>query len=459
MNEKLKIPQQGGSARCDAISYQELLDAENVEVPASLREDTCPEMGYENIAVDRYTSKDFFDQEVEKLWPKVWQMVCREEDLAQVGDHIVYDIAHYSFIIVRSSTETIKGFYNSCLHRGRQLKDCDGHSTNLRCPFHAFTWKLSGELESVPCEWDFPGFADDNSRLPEVKVDTWGGFVFINMDDDCIPLQEYLGVLPEHFARWSLQDCYKGVHVQKVVKANWKVVSEAFLESFHTIETHPQIMPYTADANSQYDCWGDNINRTITPMGIPSPHLENVTDNETMAALVGTSGRMDESSETLVPSDTTARKFMANNNKLSFGEMAGEDYAWVTDSEVLDAILYNVFPNFAPWAGFNPNIIYRFRPNGNDVDSAIMDVMMLYRYPKGSARPDPAPVHRLDENEPWTNAEELGGLGAIFEQDMANLSMVQKGMKTSKKGAATLGNYQESRIRHVHKTLDKYLNQ
>ena len=125
---------------------------------------------------------------------------------------------------------------------------------------------------------------------------------------------------------------------------------------------------------------------------------------------------------------------------------------------MLDAILYSIFPNFAPWAGFNPNIVYRFRPNGDDPNTCIMEVMMMMRYPKGEARPADVPMVELRPEQPFTVAEELGSLGDVFEQDMGNLPYLQKGMKQSKKGKISLANYQEIRIRHLHQTLDKYIN-
>ena len=93
----------------------------------------------------------------------------------------------------------IKAYYNACLHRGRQLKDYDGRCTEFRCPFHGFTWALDGALARSPRRWDFPHVDDAEFALPEAKVGTWGGFVFINPDPDAEPLEDFLGDLPEHF--------------------------------------------------------------------------------------------------------------------------------------------------------------------------------------------------------------------------------------------------------------------
>jgi hypothetical protein len=83
--------------------------------------------------------------------------------------------------------------------------------------------------------------------------------------------------------------------------------------------------------------------------------------------------------------------------------------------------------------------------------------MLLMRYPKGEKRPPAVPVHRLATDLPFAAAEELGALGPVFDQDDSNMGSVQRGMKASRKGAVSLASYQESRIRHLHQTLDKYL--
>ena len=447
--------------RCPAVSYQEVLDTDSRQVPDELRIVTVPDLGSDDIDARRYTSQAFHDLEMEKMWSRVWQMTCREEEIPAVGDYHLYEIGDHSLMIVRTAADKIQAFYNSCLHRGRTLRDVDGHAREFSCPYHGFTWNLDGSFKEAPCEWDFPHCVAGDFSLPEAHVATWGGFVFINLADDPEPFDQFAAELNKHFQRWPLEDCWKAVHVQKMVPANWKVTLEAFIESFHSVATHPQILPYSGDANSQYDVFGDNVSRTITMMGVQSPHLDPVSPQAMMDALIETSGRMaDETSEdTKVPDGKSARQHMADINRAEFGALYGMDLSDASDTEVLDAILYNLFPNFVPWAGLNPNIVYRFRPNGNNPNESIMDVMILMRAAPGANKPDPVPVHRLGDDEPWSNAEELGALGGIFDQDMGNLPYVQKGLRTSKKGSVTLGNYQEVRIRHFHRALSKYVEE
>jgi phenylpropionate dioxygenase-like ring-hydroxylating dioxygenase large terminal subunit len=460
MSDLIKVKQQGDDVRCEGLSYQDILDQEQVEVPAYLRENTNPYMGDDDIDVGRWISREFHDKEKAKLWPKVWQMACREEDIPEIGDHHIYEVVNQSVIVTRSSATEIKGFINSCLHRGRILRDDDGCVGEFKCPFHGATWDLNGEFQGIPCKWDFKHLEQRDMSLPQVKVDTWGGFVFINFDENAQSLADYLAPLPDHFSRFPLHNYYKGAHVQRVVQCNWKVGAEAFMESFHTLATHSEILTFTGDANSQYDTFGDHVSRSVTPMGVASPHMPDVTEADTLRDILDLSGRMavDSAEGHSIPDDTTARKYVGETNRQMFEEASGEDLSDATLSELEDAILYSAFPNLQVWTGYHGNIVYRFLPNGDDHNSCIFDTMLLMRYPKGTKRPEAATVNKLRPDQSFSDAKELGGLGPVFDQDDSNMPMVQKGMLASKKGAVSLASYQESRIRHLHQTIDKYLN-
>jgi phenylpropionate dioxygenase-like ring-hydroxylating dioxygenase large terminal subunit len=446
-------------AHSPSYSYQDLLDKERNPVPDSLREDTQTYLGSEDLPTERWTSQEFFDEEVEKVWKKTWQMACRESHIPEPGDYHVYEIAHFSILVMRTESGQLKAYYNSCLHRGRVLKQGTGHADEVRCPYHGFTWNLDGSFREAPCLWDFEHVKQDEFNLPEVRVDTWGGWVFINMDPDSQDLHDYLGILPQHFERWTPENRYIALHVEKVINCNWKAGVEAFIESYHAVQTHPQIMPYQGIDNSQYDVWDDHISRTITTMATINPSHEDVySEQDSINAMLGTASLVGEAENE--GDGVVAREHLARINYEDFSEQAGIDFnKFATVSEMMDAILYLVFPNFAPWAGFHPALTYRHRPNGSDPNSCIMDIFILNNFPEGEERPADAVTTRLTADQPFSDAAELGeNLGRIFNQDGANLPQVQKGMLASGKGAVTLGNYQEVRIRHFHQTLDKYLS-
>ncbi|HKY90715.1 MAG TPA: aromatic ring-hydroxylating dioxygenase subunit alpha [Nevskiaceae bacterium] len=444
----------------DPLKFQELLKREKVPVPAFLKASPDPNLGDADLPVSRYTSYEFHRREVAKLWPKAWQLAGREEQVLTPGDHLVYDIVDASVIVMRGDDGRLRGFHNSCLHRGRALRNVAGNTRELRCPFHGFTWDLKGGFKSLPCAWDFQHLDRTKLDLPQVRVETWGGFVFVNFDEHAPPLIEYLGPLPQHFAGYLMDRSCTLVHVQRRIPCNWKVGQEAFFESMHVRHTHPQIMTFIADVDSQYDVLHENVTRMITPSTVPSPNLADVPEATVLYDSLAGSGRMSSSDADAhrLAEGGLAREYIGEMNRAAFGAAAGADLSQATLAELQDAILYSVFPNLQIWAGYFANIVYRFIPDGDDPDHCLFDVRLLGRFPEGAARPPAPPVRRLADDEPFTSAPELGALGAVFEQDMRNLPYMMKGLKASKKGAVSLAHYQESRIRAHHATLDRYLD-
>jgi phenylpropionate dioxygenase-like ring-hydroxylating dioxygenase large terminal subunit len=441
-------------ARSPGISYQQLLDADTHPVPGVLRLESPRFLGDHDVPTGRYTSREWHEREVERLWKRVWQFACREEHIPEPGDHIVYEIAGMSFVVVRTSDGTIKAYPNACLHRGRQLKDHDGHCSEIRCSFHGFAWTLEGALKDVPAAWDFPHVDQrpDDFRLPECRVDTWAGFVFINPDRDAAPLADLIGELEDHFSVWNLEDRYVEAHVSKVIQANWKIAQEAFCEAFHVNATHPQIMPYLGDTNSQVDIW-DTFSRVITPGGTPSPLLDwEPTETEMLRSMLDV--RVDQELPMQLADGQTARAAAAAAARERWRAVAGDRVDSMSDSEMMDSIDYTVFPNFHPWGAFN-RIVYRFRPNGDDHRSSIMECFFLS--PFSGERPPPAAEHRLGPDESWTDAPELGMLGKVFNQDLFNMAKVQLGLESTFKPGITLANYQESKVRWLHDLLGRWV--
>ena len=441
-------------------SYQDLLDEERVPVPDSLRLDTQPSIANDLIATDVWTDRDIFEREVEQLWPKVWQMVCRETALQKAGDFYVYDIARYSILLVRTESGVLKGYHNSCLHRGRALKSGRGTSRELRCPYHGFCWTLDGHFKEAYCEWEFDRDALADLDLPEVQVTTWGGWVLINMDLDAPPFEQYVPILAEHFERWRPEDRYVSLHVEKKIRCNWKVAMEAFIESYHAIQTHPQILAFTGGDNSQYDVFGPHLSRTITAQGVANPGQADRYDlRASVEGMTGPDGLEQAMSLTgLSENELTSRQAIAAVRKEQFAAFLDpQQLASVTDAETMDSILYLVFPNFAPWGGFQSQITYRYRPDGLDPDACIMDIYLLDGCASDQPRPPDAQTIRLGFDQAYAEAEELGMLGALFDQDANNLPEVQKGLKASHSGKVLTASYQELRIRHFHQTLRQYL--
>ncbi|MDX1734722.1 MAG: aromatic ring-hydroxylating dioxygenase subunit alpha, partial [Halioglobus sp.] len=109
MNDKIQLTPEQIAARDPSYSFQELLDRENVAVPTALRDSTETYLGSEDLAIERWTSREFFDLEVEKVWRKTWQMACRESQLREAGDYFVYDIVNDSILLTRTEAGELKG--------------------------------------------------------------------------------------------------------------------------------------------------------------------------------------------------------------------------------------------------------------------------------------------------------------------------------------------------------------
>ena len=444
--------------RCPGPGVAELLAAETRPVPPGVLEDSWRDLGTAAIAADRYTSRAFFEAEKSRMWPKIWQMAARDDELPHPGDLVVYENVGRSYVVIRQDDGSVRAFHNVCLHRGRKLRTDSGAATELECPFHGFTWNLNGSLKRVPCAWDFAHLASRDMHLPELRVGHFAGFIFVTENPAAPPLEDYLDPLPRIFARWRLDECFTGVWVGKVIKANWKVCAEAFMEAWHSVATHPQILAFTGDANTRYSLWGDHANLALTPFGVLSPHLEGkgLGENAILEAM-GLGGGRNAGVGVTLAEGQSARHALAAANRAKHLDDLGYDSSDVTDSELLDAYTYNVFPNLSPWGGFGPNIVYRWRP-WPDENATLMEVRLLVRPPKGVPRPRAVEMTLLADDEPWSSFTGYGGLGAIFDQDMANLPYVQDGLHASPNNRVELSNYQESRIRQFHQTLDKYLS-
>ncbi len=446
-----------GEARCPGQSTRDIILADGCAVPEALVTESYSFLGDGDIPFDRYTAPGFFAREMRTLWPRVWQWACRVEHIPEVGDYIVYDIGPHSILVARTASDTFKAYHNSCLHRGTQLRasGSSGSTSEFRCPFHGWTWTLDGDLKSIPCRWDFPHVEDAAFNLPEVRVATWGGFVFVNLDPDASTLEDWLGVLPAHFGGgWDPATRTIALHIEKELPTNWKAAQEAFLEAYHIVETHAQALVTASDANAQYDVFGDHVSRFIHTIGVQSPHLAEQISQQTIFDAM----RMPDGQPPLAEGQT-ARAAAASALRDRLGAAWQVPLADYSTSEMIDSIEYHLFPNMCLFPGVSLPLVYRFRPIGMDPSRTLFDLILLRPLRPGEATPlAPEPV-RLRVEDSYTEVPGLDpGLGRVFDQDTGNLALQYRGFQASRKPGQTLGNYQEVRIRHFHATLDHYLH-
>jgi Rieske 2Fe-2S family protein len=198
---------------------------------------------------DTYLAPEHFAREKEWIFCREWVCVGREDELAAPGDYVVKDVVGESILIVRTREGGLRAHYNVCRHRGSQLvPDCGaGHfAGGIRCPYHSWTYTLEGELRTAPFLEESDGLARSELSLHRVGVDTWGGFVFVQLTPDEADargrtLAAQLGAVPERLRRYPLAELRVARRITYEVQANWKVMLENYNECYHCGPVHPEL--------------------------------------------------------------------------------------------------------------------------------------------------------------------------------------------------------------------------
>ena len=200
----------------------------------------------ERVPAQRYYDEEFYRLECERVWPHVWQMACRLEQIQEVGDWIEYTNLGKSVIVVRTE-DGVKAFHNVCRHRGVSLVPQGGHgncgSRGFTCPFHGWRWNARGESTFVYGKHLFTSKQLDTAdlALKPCRVELWGGCAFINHDDDAPGVRESLGPVAERLEAHGVHKLRSEWWYGAVLPANWKTAMEAFMEGYHVMRTHPQL--------------------------------------------------------------------------------------------------------------------------------------------------------------------------------------------------------------------------
>ena len=446
--------------RSERPMYQEIIKDDACPAPAALTEYSEVDIPIPAVPRERYTSQAFFDLEVERMWSRVWQMACREEQIPEVGDTLLYEGPDLKLMIVRTAEDEIKAFYNSCPHRGMKLCAADTSLTQIRCPYHGFSWEIDGTMKRLPAAWDFPQIDKERFDLPQVKVGLWDGFVFVNKDPDAAPLTEYLANLPDHFADWSRRDVYLATIVRKVMPANWKACIEGFVEAFHVSELHSQVRTFSGDSSTQYDVWPGNetISRFVEPTGVQSDSVEETLgEPQIFDAMMR---MMTDSAEApQLPEGTTVRQAMSDLIRKSMSQEDAAHFKDISDAEVIDAVQYSIFPNLILFRSLGYPFAYRFVPLAGDPNRTTFDFMIFKPKPKdGSPLPE-VDLVTLGADDLYSECGVFPPwLGHVYDQDTEGFGRLQDGLHSGSPAPVLFAQYQEVRIRHLHQTLMRYLS-
>jgi choline monooxygenase len=185
-----------------------------------------------------YTSQDFYDREVERIFLRTWNFVGREEELPNPGDYRVFDFVGQSVILVRDRANKLHAFLNSCRHRGTRLLDGRGSCRAITCPYHAWAYSLSGQLVATPGMENILNFDKKEWGLTPVRLESWGGLVFISFSSSGPDLRTHLGDFVETFESYRFEDMVLTRRVDYELNCNWKLYVENAMEDYHTPTVH-----------------------------------------------------------------------------------------------------------------------------------------------------------------------------------------------------------------------------
>lgn len=429
------------------------------------------------VPASDYLSKEFLQLENALVWPRVWLMACREEELATPGAFVTFDILRESILLVRQASGEIKAFYNVCQHRGRRLKDGCGHmSRQIHCRFHGWSWNLDGSLQRVVhrAQWEgCPGFGDEDLRLPEVRTGIWGGWVFVTMDSDAPPLMEYLGEVPEHLACYALEKTRMLWRVTVETPANWKLVLNAFNEAYHVEATHPQTMRHAStilfsEARGIHAMFGPT---QFDPVELPNrPAAMAALQRDPREIIVESFEEMyrDLKAMYLDPGLAAARRIMAEvpagTDPQLIGlkliqfhreelEKRGVDWPEGLTPEAMNkaGFGWHVFPNFIILPCIDGSLCYRTRPHPEDPDRCVWDIWSFGRFAPGQ---EPAPPHTVI---PLANYEDFFEANRFLKDDLINLPEVQRGMYSRGFRGLRTNPAQEACVANLHRVIHELI--
>jgi phenylpropionate dioxygenase-like ring-hydroxylating dioxygenase large terminal subunit len=419
----------------------------------------------EHVDYKRYYDPAWAKAEFTKLFSKTWLFACREEDIPNVGDRVPFDVGPLSFFIIRSKADEFKAFYNACLHRGTALCSKVESSKTIRCPYHGWEWTIEGKLKYIPSHWDFTAVTPADGSLREVKLGRWGGFIFINADPDCAPLEDSLQILPEHFKSFAPETRYTAARFRKRVLANWKITQEAFLEAYHLYATHPEAVPFSGDAQTQYDIWPSQngaVGRNASPGALPSMHAgpeATVLEAAQMFAKALRDWHYPNLELPNLNTDSDPRAQAAAWHRECIERTYGVQ-SNLPNAMMLDSLLYFMFPQSGFWLCESLPFSYQFTPHATDPGQSYFDVRMLLPCPKGQPRPPSSPAIEISPDETvYEKAPAFHFLGFVFDQDMSNMPLIQKGVRAADPTLhhSHLGRYQEMLVQHWNKLIDQYV--
>ncbi|MCI4344221.1 MAG: aromatic ring-hydroxylating dioxygenase subunit alpha [Thermoplasmata archaeon] len=202
-----------------------------------------------------FSDPTVYEQELERLILRSWQCIGRTDEIAAAGDFLTFEIGGSGVVLVRDSDGELRAFHNVCRHRGTRLVEpaSGGALTRIQCPYHAWTYDLTGRLLGAPLMTGIKEFDREQFGLFPVKLESWRGFVFVNLDPKATPLATYLGGLVRRAAPYPLERLRRARRVVYDIAANWKLIVQNANECYHCPGVHPQLAQITPYRSGEED--------------------------------------------------------------------------------------------------------------------------------------------------------------------------------------------------------------
>jgi phenylpropionate dioxygenase-like ring-hydroxylating dioxygenase large terminal subunit len=424
------------------------------------------------VRKEAYFKPDYIELEKERLWPRAWQMACRVEELAKVGDYVTYDIADESVILIRSAPDRLNAFYNVCRHRGRRLTRGCGTAERLRCPFHGWQWEIDGRNAAVTRREEWLGLLDDTDlSLKSLKCETWGGFVFVNFDPESEPLEAYLGEAAKILAPFELEKMRFRWRKWLIMPCNWKIALEAFNEGYHVAVTHSQLSRYVPvghHVSATYGRHGMFGGEGASRGTLSAEKMRDYAKGDARQKLAGfysyLKGALDSNmTDTIVraanrlaaaPPEAAPAQVGAEIMRMAMEEDAANGVQWpaITPEEHrLAGVDWHIFPNMILLPMATNCLGYRSRPNGDDPNTCIFEVYQLERFAEGQ---EPTPVENLRNDDIYDDAF----WGEILLQDFQQMEGTHRGVKSKSFDGPLLNPTQEKPISNFHRVYHEFIS-
>ena len=227
-----------------------------------------------SLAAEAYTGDPWFNVDQLEIIGKSWQWVCHVEKVREPGSYTCVDIASRPVAVVRDRKGVLRAFYNVCKHRAHHLLEGSGNAARITCPYHAWTYKLDGELLRAPHTENLEGFKTDEICLDQIQVEEFHGFIYVNLDPDATSLATQSGELGSEIKHWApdVADLTFAHRLTYSIQSNWKNVIDNFLECYHCPVAHKDFCELV-----------DMDTYKVTTHGIYSSHMADAGNNPNAA--------------------------------------------------------------------------------------------------------------------------------------------------------------------------------